>query len=183
MNKQIFTNIPYLIISPKKYFKESISDKEFITKDLILICVILIPLISLMHFIEANVNLKIKDITQITVYSLAYMIGLTLSFLFRTYFVSVLLKKRGFEIRYQNIGMIIGIAMITNLIMYIIPIIIENNTFNGFIEFMMSIWSLLLILFGIQVLTKIKFFQGFLIVLTMVCFEFLVQLAFTGISI
>jgi hypothetical protein len=180
MLKDFFTKIPYLILLPKKFFKETVSGKEFTTQNLIVTGAILIPLITVLHFFESDLLVKYGDTTKRIIYLAGFITGMALSFAFRTYLISLILNRSGFEIKFQQVGMVIGLSMIVYLIMYSIPIILGTHHFNKQIEIVMHVWNLLLIFIGIRTLTRISVYRGIVLIVIMFSIELFIRYAIFG---
>lgn len=66
--------------------------------------------------------------------------------------------------------------------MLLIPIFIQTDDYNLYIEIAMRIWNLLLILTGLISITDIGLIKGVLLTLFMVGFEMMIQFVF-GVNI
>lgn len=108
------------------------------------------------------------------------MLGLIVSLAFRTYFISMYLDKTGIEVDYRKIGMIVAIAMISNVLMFSVPLILQSSDYSTYIETGSKIWNLLLILIGIVSVYNIKWRQGIILLLIMSGFEMMFKYIIGG---
>ena len=95
----------------------------------------------------------------------------------------MILNKTGAAVDNRNIGMIVGIAMIANLIMILFPIILQTDDYNRHIEIIMRIWNLFLILTGLVSITEIRLIKGVLLIMIMFGFEMMIKFVFGEIII
>lgn len=183
MNKDALIKIPILIIRPKKYFDEVIGNKSFTLKDLFHLGSVLFPILTILHIFEAKILNRYNTGLEIGVYLFAFVLGLVISLIFRTYFLSIVLNKSGTEVDYKKIGMIAAISMISNLLMIMISIVLQTSEYNQFIEIIIRIWNLMLILIGVVVIYKIKWTKGAILLLIMFGFEMMFKFVIGGVSL
>ncbi len=84
----------------------------------------------------------------------------------------------GCEADYKKVGIIVEVAMIANIILFLISALFQSAEYAVQIRMAMAIWNLSLILTGVLTLTGIGFFRGFWIVLIMAGYESMFRIAF-----
>jgi len=180
MYKELFANIFNLIISPKKYFQETVKDKTFRTKNLIVIGIVLILLINFLQFFELYTTESFRNLSELTIYCVTYLVGFLFLIIFRIYFISLIITKLGFDVKFKQIVLLVELSMFVYLLMFIIKLFIQTNEFNDILEIIFKIWNLIIILAGILALTEIKFIRGLFYILVMFAFEMMIIFVFQG---
>ncbi|MCF8299388.1 MAG: YIP1 family protein [Saprospiraceae bacterium] len=180
MNKNIYTKIHLLFISPDKYFAETILDKEFKIKDIIVFSSFLFPIITILHLIQSSFNKNYNSSTEVIIFEIGFFVGLYVSLVFRTYIITLVISKSGFDVDYKQIAILVLVSLITSIFLFLIPIIFQLEDPIWFLGIFIRIWNLFLILVGIMVLTKIKFWRAFILILLIFGFEEMVKLVFYG---
>lgn len=183
MDKFHFSCLYLLLIKPKRFFSSFVAGTEFRGRDLFILGVIIIPIITLVYGFKLYAEKYMDYSIEMVVYLAAFTIGQIASFAFRTYFISMILDRSGTETGYKKIGMVVGFAMSINILMTLVPIIFQTQDYNMLIEVIFKIWNLSLIVIGIIVLTEIKLYRAVLIVMVMFGFEMLVKTTLMGIQI
>ena len=159
--------MPLVFVLPRKYFKNVIGNNSFKLKDLIYLGLGGFTILMALHIFESQAVGRYSSGLERSIYLIGFSFGLVISFAFRTYFLTMILMKTGVEVKYPNIGMIVGIAMIADMIMLLIPIILQTSDYNRYIEIVTRIWNLILILIGIVSITDIRWIKGALMILIM----------------
>ncbi|MBN1253637.1 MAG: hypothetical protein JXR51_00325 [Bacteroidales bacterium] len=180
MYKNIFTNIHLLFFSPRQFFFNLIVDKKFKPKNLVYLVWALSFITTLLHVFTLNTAVWNNNLSHILVYLVSFLFGLIILYIFRIYFITMIFYKIGIETDYKNIGIIVGIAMISNIVLFLIQIIFNTNGFDNFIEILLTFWNMFLILVGVVELTKISFIRGIFILLIMFGFETMFKYAIIG---
>jgi hypothetical protein len=183
MLKDTLIKTPLLFIRPKKYFKEVIGGKLYKVKDLVYFGLVLFPILMILHIFESKTLSRYGSGLEIGIYLFAFVLGLVVSLIFRTYFLSMVLNKTGTEVDYRIIGMIVSVAMISNLLMILIPTIIQTSDYNQFIEIIMRVWNLTMILIGIVCIYKINWIKGMILILIMFGFEMMFIYVIGGVRL
>lgn len=86
--------------------------------------------LTVLHIFESEILNRNGTVLEICVYLFSFVLGLAISLAFRTYFLTMILNKSGSEVDYRKIGMIVAVAMISNLIMILISIIFQMDDYN-----------------------------------------------------
>ncbi|BAX81475.1 hypothetical protein [Labilibaculum antarcticum] len=183
MHKDILIQLPYIFIQPQRYFREVIVNRTFVIKDLFYTAIGLFPIITILHIMESEVLSRFQTGLETFIYVFAFVLGLTFSLSFRTYFLTMVLKKMGHVYDYKSVGMIVGVSMIMNIIMILLPLIIQSADLNIYFEIVFRFWNLILILIGLVCLTKIRWIRIALVLLVMFGFEFMFRYLFGGIRL
>lgn len=180
--KNLFVKLQYLLFSPRKFFTDSIKGKMFRTKDLVYLGLITIVLFAILHLTESQLSPE-KDWPQFLAYLLGFLIGWALLYAFRTYFISSVLKRTGTENDIKQIGMVVGISMIINVFLFLVPLVLKSSTYHQYIEIGVYVWNLVLIIVGMMTLTKVKLVRAIVIVILMFGLETLFKYTISGIHI
>lgn len=184
MHKEIITSVPDIFIRPRKYFKEVITGKQFTTKEVATFFIALTLFLVTLHAFEYKLTSVHQGTAGVLIYFLSYIAGILLSFMFRTYFLTMILRKTGVEINFTTIGMIVGIAMIPVIAINLIFIVFQAIDYDiYYVKYAAKLWNLFLIFIGLQTAANIKTFRTLFIILIMVGFELIVSLVFDGMQL
>lgn len=167
MINNIFLKIPFLLIRPKKYFEDVLVDKRFKMRDLLFLALVLVSLITVLHFVEVKLLERYRTGLELVVYLFSFVLGVVGSLIFRIYFLNLALKKVGAEVDLVKTGIIATIALISKLISIIVFSILAANQFDVPIKFVLGAWNLFLIFVGIRVLYKVSWYKGLILILLM----------------
>ncbi|MCP4133767.1 MAG: hypothetical protein GY754_22555 [bacterium] len=100
---------------------------------MLLLVTVFITLITVLYFFESKINNQYGDWLRVSVSLTGFIIGFSLSFVFRVYLITIILNRMGLEVEFNNIGMVVAFAMITNIFMFLILIFIQTAAFDTYI--------------------------------------------------
>lgn len=183
MNKDVLMKLPQVFLKPRKYFTHSISNNSYEIKDLLLVAGGVFPIIIVLHLLGSNNLPSLNSELEKVFYLLGITLGVSISFAFRTYFLTMVLNRSGANIDYKSIGMVVGIAFIPILLMYLMPILLQTSDYNRYLSYVMNAWNLLLIIIGVVTISGMSWIKAGLITLTMFGFEMVVKMVFAGTSV
>lgn len=181
MRKEFISNIPNLLLHPQKYFTATVVDKSTTWKEIAVSTCILFAILTIAQSVGKASMVKDLGLIEHFVYFGAYYLSLCALILFRTYFISMILRKKNIECDSKNLMFMVSISLVFSALLSISIFLSAFPFISIFLKIMFYILSIYTLQAAIRALTHIKAALAVWIVLVMFAFEGLVKLAFIGI--
>lgn len=176
MNKNTIFQLPFLLLEPRKYFKEIISINTYTIKELLLVCLAIIGTRTILEISQPNFIESYDSVFTLSIHLLGFILGMAISISFRTYLISIILKKMLVEFDYRKIGMIVGLALLPNILLSTIPLILNTISLNETINTIAQIWNIVLVLIGLVTVFQIAWSRGFIIIFILIGIELIFKM-------
>ena len=180
MNKDILIKIPSLIVYPRRYFNDVIDSNSFKLKDVVWLGLGIVVIFTILHIFQYNIFDYFKDMLSSGIYLGAFMLGIAVSFAFKTYFITTALQKTGVDVNYRKAGMVVCTAMIPGMVLLFLSLVFQAKEYYDQVDIVIRLWNYLLLVIGISVISGVRWTKIALLILVMYGYMLMIEFAFAG---
>lgn len=180
MDKHLLSNLPKIFFQPKKYFEENIKNIDFMLSDLIIVGAIIFISFAILQLLKFQNDIFNQTVHEFSIYYLAFSLGITFSFITKSYILALILNKMNIEISGKTVGMIIGVSSITTATIFVFKLLFSSRDSAYLLDIIDSFWNFSLILIGILTLAQIKLIKGIIAVLILFGFDIMLRTLLQG---